>query len=179
MNRWSSGYDDDEPPPPARPVGGGAWVFLFACGAQLVVSALFWISQRRFFDSAIYLSISDTAWRTLDEAMPSASRLASALVRFYRALGLSAGILIMGVWGSPRRAIAGVSRWAWYAFWTLPLGAALDLASLGAYHALTLRNAAWDLALLGLALVGLIAGYQDFFPAPPSGRREEYKAHSR
>jgi hypothetical protein len=170
MNRWSSPFDEDEVRPAARPSGGAAWVLLFACGLLILVSSLFWLSQGRFFDNAIYVSISDNSWKTIDDSMPAVARLASAVVRFYAALGISAAVLIMGVAATSYRR---GERWAWYAFWVLPLCATLDFATLGAYSALTIRNAAWDLTLLSLALIGLIVPYQAFFPTPMPPRGHE------
>jgi hypothetical protein len=176
MNRWSSSYNDDELPPAPRPPGSGAWVLVFACGALLVISSLFWLSQGRFFDSAVYLAISNATWKTFEEITPAASRLASAFVRLYGALGISAGVLIMAVAATSYRRH---ERWAWYVFWVLPLCAALDLGTLAAYRALTFRNATWDIALLGLSLLGLIAPYQTFFPvSPPARRGGDERAHS-
>jgi hypothetical protein len=167
-DRWSSGYDDDELRPPARPAGSGAWVLLFACGALLLVSSLFWVSQGRFFDGDVYLAIANNPWKMIDDSMPGASRLASAVVRLYGALGISAAVLVMAVAATSYRRR---ERWAWYVFWVLPLCAAIDIATFAAYRALTFRNAAWDIALLGLSLLGLIAPYQSFFPAAPRPRR--------
>jgi hypothetical protein len=91
-------------------------------------------------------------------------------MRLTGALGLSAGLVFMGV------AAAGYrrgERWAWYILWTLPLYATLDLATLAAYRALTLTNAAWDLLLIFLSLAGLLIPYRSFFGGPALRRPYE------
>jgi hypothetical protein len=172
MNRWSSPFDDDAVRPPAHPSGNGCWVLLFACGLLIFGSALFWMSQGRFFDSEVYRSISESSWQTIDDSMPAAGRSVSAVMRLYGSLGICAGLLIMAVAAKSYRRR---ETWAWYVFWVLPLCATLDFATFGAYSALTLRNAAWDLVLLTMSLIALIVPYQAFFPTPtptPTRARE-------
>jgi hypothetical protein len=84
-----------------------------------------------------------------DELMASQDpRVATLMSALVRELGgnfwLLAGALIVAVSvTSYRRG----EKWAWYALWILPLHAALDMATVAGYGALSMASATWDIAL--------------------------------
>jgi len=147
-----------------------AWVLLFGCGALLVFSALYWLAQGRPFDRGAYEIIGGAAWGHLFAFDPASRSVVSAIVRGLGGnMGLIAGVLVMIIAANGYRC---GERWTWYAMWVLPLEAAIDLATLAGYDALTPTSAAWDIGIFLLAMTGLVLPYATFFPEEALALRE-------
>jgi len=150
--------DDDTPLPPARHTAGStAWVLVFLDGLLLWCGSLYWLLRGRFFDENVYRALAGGA---VPELASSTENVATAAVRLGGVLGLCASLLVMAV---ALTAYRSGQRWAWYATWALPLYCSLDISTLASYHALTPTAAVWDVGVLLLALIALIAGYGWFF----------------
>ncbi len=137
-----------------------AWTIFFAIGLLFLIAGLLY-SINPTPRPENFASATGKDWNQFQASYPTVAFYFESATRFWALLSLTGFVLLMAVsFESYRRGV----KWAWYAFWMVPLVLLAFSADFLTYDGPTSYLFLGSLFLFSMSLLGLLLPYRKFFP---------------